>query len=555
MEESNDLGFFQVKKSRIHGFLNAVTGVNMSDKVLIDVVIDEDEGNKIVILGRPPVSGSSKKQMRHVTPYSLVELFIKSKVQDEDVLTGRVLTRLVNPMKIFVSDQLGLCLNRQEYDDLKAALQLAEDEDFYHVRIKNVRGGAYKYLINDKKIIEKIKEDNLFDEEQVEQFKANYTRSMGKFIDYSIDSLQQAIQDQNTIGIAYEAIGRLMLTLFSQMLYTAFPEEGNTLINEIRYYSSAAKAKEPRGHEFEILTHDEAAELAKGGKLQTEKKQDPKVRIVQNEGNRIKKVIDALKAINKIISLVNDRDDDVEIQPKIMEYNEKYNTKIKIRELEKELEDRYNGNVSLQVMMQYVEQQSGDLDYVRYHIAKHLYDAFDFKPLEEKVLVPANESDKKVQSIRLINVLPSAEGSRKAAYHVKDGAEYRKDQINSAIGYNDKVVFREEDLNPSLLAKKIIDHAYLSILPFKSFQEGFKNAGDENYVSDNYPLEILKAFSGLAIKDYGIENDEQQDFMNTLNQETDKIGMFYSGDEAHHSFLTSGEVEAAELYGVNVDFS
>ncbi len=297
-----------------------------------------------------------------------------------------------------------------------------------------------------------IKEDNLFDEEQVEQFKANYTRSMGKFIDYSIDSLQQAIQDQNTIGIAYEAIGRLMLTLFSQMLYTAFPEEGNTLINEIRYYSSAAKAKEPRGHEFEILTHDEAAELAKGGKLQTEKKQDPKVRIVQNEGNRIKKVIDALKAINKIISLVNDRDDDVEIQPKIMEYNEKYNTKIKIRELEKELEDRYNGNVSLQVMMQYVEQQSGDLDYVRYHIAKHLYDAFDFKPLEEKVLVPANESDKKVQSIRLINVLPSAEGSRKAAYHVKDGAEYRKDQINSAIGYNDKVVFREKDLNPSLLS-------------------------------------------------------------------------------------------------------
>ncbi|WP_342272535.1 hypothetical protein [Candidatus Tisiphia endosymbiont of Parasteatoda lunata] len=45
MEESNDLGFFQVKKSRIHGFLNAVTGVNMSDKVLIDVVIDEDEGS------------------------------------------------------------------------------------------------------------------------------------------------------------------------------------------------------------------------------------------------------------------------------------------------------------------------------------------------------------------------------------------------------------------------------------------------------------------------------------------------------------------------------
>jgi co-chaperonin GroES (HSP10) len=351
-----------------------------------------------------------------------------------------------------------------------------------------------------------------------------------------------------------------MLTLFNQKLHTAFPEEGNTLINEIRYYSTAVKAKEPRGHEFEILTHDEAAELAEKSKLQTEKKQDPKLRIVPNEGNRIKKVIDALKLISKIISSVNDMDDDEEIEPKLVEYNEKYNTKIKIRELEKELEDRYNGNVSLQVMMEYIGQQLDDLDHIRYHIAKHLYDAFDFKPLEEKVLVSANESDKKDRSIALINVFPSAEGKKTAVYHIKNGEEYRKDQINSAVGYNDKVVFRTEDLNPFLLAKKIVDHAYLSMLPFKSFQEGFKNSDDED-CSDNYALDILKAFSALAIKDYGIENDKQQNFMNILNQQADKIGMFYSDndddsdDNVHHSFLSSGEVEAAELYGVNVDFS
>ncbi|MDR0775009.1 MAG: hypothetical protein LBE72_06980 [Rickettsia sp.] len=555
MEESNDLGFFQVKKSRIHGFLNAVTGVNMSDKVLIDVVIDEDEGNKIVILGRPPVSGNYKKQMRHVTPYSLVELFIKSKIQDENILESDSIKQLAEPIKTFISDQFGICLNQQQYNDLKVRLQLTEDKDVYHVKMKNIKGGAYKYLINDEKIIEKVEEDNLFDEEQVEQFKANYARSMGKFIDYSIDSLQEAIQDQNTIGIAYEAIGRLMLTLFNQKLHTAFPEEGNTLINEIRYYSTAVKAKEPRGHEFEILTHDEAAELAEKSKLQTEKKQDPKLRIVPNEGNRIKKVIDALKLISKIISSVNDMDDDEEIEPKLVEYNEKYNTKIKIRELEKELEDRYNGDVSLQVMMEYIGQQLDDLDHIRYHIAKHLYDAFDFKPLEEKVLVPANESDKRDRSITLINVFPSAEGKKTAVYHIKDGEEYRKDQINSAVGYNDKVVFRKEDLDTPLLAKKIVDHAYLSILPFESFKNGFRA---DDYISTNYALDILKAFSALTIKDYGIENDEN--FMNTLNQQADKIEMFYKGnddsdDNVHHSFLSSGEVEAAELYGVNVDFS
>lgn len=553
MEELNDPGFSQVKKSKIHGFLNAVTGVSMSDKVLIDVVLDAEEGNKIVILGRPPVSGSYKKQMRHVTPYSLVELFIKSKVQNEDILESDLIKQLAEPMKTFVSDQSGLCLNRTEYNDLKEKLQLTQD--FYHVTMKNVRGGANKYLINDERIIERIEEDNIFDERQVEQYRANYVRSMGKFIDYSIDSLQEAIQDENTISIAYEAVGRLMLTLFNQRLYTSFPEEGNTLINEIRYYSTAAKAKDSRGQEFEILTHDEAAKLAEEGKLQTEKRQDPKVRIVPNEGNRVKKVIDALKMLDKIIFLINDRDDDVEIQPKIKEYNEKYNTEIKIKELAEELEDSYNEDISLQSIKLYIERQEEALDHIRYHITKHLYAAFDFKPLEAKVLVPANESEKN-QAVNLINVFPSAEGIRKAAYHIKNGSEYRKDQVNSAIGYNDNIVFREEDLNPSLLAKKVVDHAYLSILPFSSFQEGFREANNEDYISDNYALDILKTFSVLAIKDYGMEGEEQQIFINTRNQEADKIGIFHSDIAADRSlFFTSGEVEEAQLYGVDIDFN
>lgn len=553
MEELNDPTSSQVKKSKIHGFLNAVTGVSMSDKVLIDVVLDTEEGNKIVILGRPPVSGSSKKQMRHVTPYSLVELFIKSRIQDEDILESNLIKQLAEPMKTFVSDQSGLCLNRTEYDNLKEELHLTQD--FYHIKMKNVRGGANKYLINDEKIIERIEEENIFNEQQIEQYRINYARSMGKFIDYSMDSLQQAIQDENTMSIAYEAVGRLMLTLFNQRLYTSFPEEGNTLINEIRYYSTAAKAKDSRGQEFEILTHDEAAKFAEEGKLQTEKRQDPKVRIVPNEGNRVKKVIDALKIINEVINLVNDRRREERIDTKIDEYNDKYNTKIKIKGLAEELEARCNENISLQSIKLYMDQQEESLDHIRYHIAKHLYAAFDFKPLEEKILVPANESEKN-QAINLINVFPSAEGIRKAAYHIKNGPEYRKDQINSAVGYNDKVVFREEDLNPSLLAKKVIDHAYLSILPFKSFQEGFREDDNEDYISDNYALDILKTFSVLAIKDYGMEGEEQQIFINTRNQEADKIGIFHSDIAADRSlFFTSGEVEEAQLYGVDIDFN
>lgn len=98
----------------------------------------DPSGDKITILGRPQVEGSARSQMRHVTPYAIMEFFIKSKFSSKRP-HAELITQLSEPIKTFVLYQPGICVNQTEYSKLKGDLGLTED--FYHIKINSTGGG------------------------------------------------------------------------------------------------------------------------------------------------------------------------------------------------------------------------------------------------------------------------------------------------------------------------------------------------------------------------------------------------------------------------------
>lgn len=250
--------------------------------------------------------------MRHVTPYTFVDHLVRTKISGLKSSQSDSLQDLAKPWKIFVSDQLGLSLGDMDYQSLQQ--QLKTNKDVYHIKIKNTKRAGYKYLIDDEKVVKTIRDKKFFGQVKIKDFETNYTKNIQKFIDYSIDLLQQAIKDENTISIACEAIGRLTLTIFNQRIYTAFPEDGNTVPYEIRLYDTVAEAKDPKNSNFQVLTQDEIVEL------KDIYAKNPKIRIVNNEGDKIKKVISALEIINTIVTLCNRDVNESIIETQINEY-------------------------------------------------------------------------------------------------------------------------------------------------------------------------------------------------------------------------------------------
>jgi hypothetical protein len=68
LEKALALAKKQIAKSTIKDYLETIFDIKLDNKILTDFIMDEDK-NKFITLGRPSVIGSSKSQMRHVTPY------------------------------------------------------------------------------------------------------------------------------------------------------------------------------------------------------------------------------------------------------------------------------------------------------------------------------------------------------------------------------------------------------------------------------------------------------------------------------------------------------
>lgn len=81
-------------------------------------------GDEAIILGRPQVIGSSKKQMRHVTPYSFVEQLIKVRVESMNTSTMEKAAKdlfqtFSADIQAFLPKDKGICINEEQYNKLE----------------------------------------------------------------------------------------------------------------------------------------------------------------------------------------------------------------------------------------------------------------------------------------------------------------------------------------------------------------------------------------------------------------------------------------------------
>lgn len=242
---------------------------------------------------------------------------------------------------------------------------------------------------------------------------------------------------------------------------------------------------------------------------------DLRIRIVDNEGIKVKNTAEALRILNLLISSkVSGHTNTEQIKQNENNYNDKYNLQVKMKGLNLQ---NYNRSIS-------IERNLGDI--FHHHVAKHLYVVFDFKPLEEKVFAP-----KERKSGSGIVVYPSANGETTAEYSVQIGDDYRKFQYNSRKSYNDKAVFRSEVTSKEIkevLCRKIISHIIISLIPFQSIKMGLEVGAD----AQAGMKKVFESFMDLVQRDYqnakskGKDNREvklDENWKERVHEEYDRI--------------------------------
>lgn len=464
--KTEDLQILKKQKWYINNFIEKLFKIDMSQDVLVDIVINDDPNNpcnnQTTIVCRPKVFGSSTKQMRHVTPYSFIEKSIEEKIVTTKEASDYedYIYNIVEATKPLLKNKQGICLTIDQYSKIVSNItpQNEESEGFKLSTTSN----EY-YLIYNEKFIEQFKKCEDFSEDEKKKAEEDFGEKFNKYITYGIKYLTEEIldlKDVNTVTIVCEGIARIILTLFNQAKYAAFPEEGNSLKEEIRVYQSRNDAEKPQNKKYDVYSHSEITEKLNDQTWSSQ--HDQCIRIVDNERATVKKVAKILKiidllVIHKLTSVSHKTvKEDSEHQK---EYNEKYNFKVNEQNLK--CQDQYNEDIDI---------NSNLMDIFQYHIAKHLYSVFDFKPLEQNVLVPKQTEDE-----RTITLYPSATGIKTAEYSVQDGKQYRELQYNSRKGYNDDAIFRVEMSNDdtiNALKNKVVNHIIISLLPFKELEIG-----------------------------------------------------------------------------------
>lgn len=497
--KTEDLQILKKQKWYINNFIEKLFKIDMSQDVLVDIVINDDPNNpcnnQTTIVGRPKVLGSSTKQMRHVTPYSFIEHAITAMIMQlkDDARDKTYINNIMEAIKPLLKNKKGICLTANQYSKVSSDIVLL-DEEYERLKLSTT-SNEYHLIYNDV-LIERFKNFDDFSQEEKDKAEKDFSTKFEKYITYGIKYLTEEIldlKDVNTVTIVCEGIARIILTLFNQEKYAAFPEEGNSLKEEIRVYQSRNDAENPQNKEYDIYSH---AEITAKLNDQTWRSQhDQCIRIVDNEGSIVKKTAKVLKIIDllvthKLTSVSHKTEkEDLEHQK---EYNEKYNFKVNEQNLK--CQDKYNEDIDI---------NSNLMDVFQYHIAKHLYSVFDFKPLEQNVLVPKQKEDD------IITVYPSAHGIKTAEYAVHSGEEYRASQYNSRKGYNDDAIFRVDMSNDdtiNVLKDKVVNHVIISLLPFKELEIGcvFDEAQCERAT-------ILQAFCELVKVRYATESMIQLD--------------------------------------------
>lgn len=526
----------QLEKANIYNLLENILDTSISNKVLVDIT-----GGEAIILGRPSVMGSSKKQMRHVTPYSFVEQLVKLRVESVSTLTMEKAAKdlfkdLSADIKAFLPEDRGICLDREQYNKLEQSFT----EEVLRGKILKTSKSTY-YLMSYLDLPQDWKEVLNLSPKDIEVYEGIYNEKKEKFINGALNKLQEAITDPNTYTIASEALARFMFTMFNLQPCTAFPEEGNSINYEIRVYSTKEDALYSKNKEYSI---ENSASI----KNRLDKGEDlsQRVRVVNNEGSIVQKVTKALSKLDNIIKLIQKGKFDLAAKEAVDKkgYNVKYNVQLKLTS-DISAYKNYDYDKIKSKLKMYNDDlvPSGALgESISFHVAKQLYHVFDYKPLEEYVFVPS------LKGAKIVEIYPSASGKKEALYDIVDGKVYRAEQENAIRtgDYNKEVVLRTEVAQDiELLARKTIEHMFICMLPYKAFTEGFQ------VDSGNLTLLIFRNFIELVALDYDIE---EETFAKTVDVVNDKVifkesfFMDYASGSESSEVITTGDLSGMYEY-------
>lgn len=523
----------QLEKAKIYNLLENILDTGISNKVLVDIT-----GDEAIILGRPNVMGSSKKQMRHVTPYSFVEQLVKMRVESTRITTETAAKDLFKDLsadiQAFLPEDRGICLNEEQYNKLEQSFT----EKVLRGKVLETTQSTY-YLMS---YIDLPKDWNKvlnLSPQDIEGCEGIYNKKKEKFINGALNKLQEAITDTNTYIIASEALARFMFTMFNLQPYTAFPEEGNSINYEIRVYNTKEDAQESKNKSYDI---ENSASIK--NRLDNREDLSQRIRVVSNEGSIVQKVTKALSKLDNIIKSIQKGKIDLVAKDLLDKegYNGKYNVQLKLTKDISAYKKYDNGQIQLKLKM-YNEDLilSGSLgESISFHVAKQLYYVFDYKPLEEYVFVPS------LKGAKVVKVYPSASGKKEALYDIVEGKVYRAEQENAirAGDYNKEVVLRTEVANDiELLARKTIDHVFISILPYKGFTEKLQD------FPSNLALGIFKKFIELVALDYSIEEETFAKKVEVVNDKaifTEELYMDYASESSE--VKTTGNLDGMQEY-------
>lgn len=486
-EENNKLqSQLQVSKaeslSKRDIYINLEAIGEIDKKVLVDIDLDIDKCN---LVGRPKVVGSSAKQMRHIIPYSFVEKYIETLVKRAEGSGDKLLASLKSAITDFSIYRPGFCFEKEELE------------------ISPLRHNQKIKTLDKKEFVHEGKHYALFPPSAKNDIfgagttptKPNLAKQKHEAInrvitEHNIQKLISSINDDNTKTICAEAIARLMLTLYNGSEYCSFPDEGNTINEEIRLYKSALDAKKKTSN-YEVVT---AFDIASKKPVDL----NGKIRLVNNEGPKIKQSLEALSTIDDIIVAVNTCQN---VRPILNTYNTKYNINLKLSN-GKSLPEKYTKKID----------STDDLNSIASsHIAKHLYSVFDLKPLEKKVLSSGADSEKKA-----IKLYPALTVPYTAKYSFKIGSDYRSESIKNAKGYNKTVKFRGEEIDHTLLAKKAVEIVSLVSKTYEGLATGVIEDTKSNYKKKFFE-DISKAFCSIISLDYGFKGHDG--FQNVFENE------------------------------------
>ena len=512
--------------------MQGIVDHKISTKALVDIKLQEE----VTMIERPNVEGSSKKQMRHVTPYSFITALIE--VQTKEAADARVLYyNLKNLIPILVHKKDGICLKDIEINKIGKIFQ-KKFKDQYKTLTTDKNSETSEYVLIQKSVLVPTWEKKLCSKlkckpKKIEEFEQMYDEKRIKYIKYGLDLIANNIdpEDVSTYNLTCETLARLILTLFNEKPLAAFPDEGNSLNYEIRLYKDTESAKNATLDYIVISSADVQKLLAGREELQS------KIRIVNNEGYLTDQSVLALKLLNNILK-------DIGIYNLLNDIEEAEQKKDKMQEIYLEIQ-KYNSTkilflkrISSEEKGDSIEVKAEDLevsalienllsDYPQ-DIADILYLVFDFKPLEKVVFVQS------VKAEDGIDVYPSATSEETIAYAIKSGDEYRKAQIDSVKRdvYNKKAKFRA-NLSPKeelkILANKVVEHLTITLSAFKFFKDGsilIKNLFVEK-VKNVYNL-IKREVITPEEEDLAVVFDNY--FEEAINKVT-KIGFFQIPDD------------------------